>query len=183
LKQKKYLTQRNKVIGKIELNKQDALKLYHFNKYEIFFIFVFHKKTEMTHILNPRLIADVFDEDVIIANLDTGTYYSLSGVATQILGELPFQDSSKVFNEIANKLQENSNEVISELNEYFKRMQDEEVIIVADSEAKSKKVTLKEPLKYMKSEFSTYTDLQELLLLDPIHEIDEDEWKVSDGKK
>ena len=93
----------------------------------------------MTHILNPRLIADVFDEDVIIANLDTGTYYSLSGVATQILGALPFQDSSKVFNDIANKFQENSNEIVSELNEYFKKMQDEEVIIVTDSEGNQKK--------------------------------------------
>jgi c-di-AMP phosphodiesterase-like protein len=121
----------------------------------------------MTHILNPRLIADVFDEDVIIANLDTGT----------------FQDSSKVFNEIASKFQENSIEIVIELNECFKNMQDEEVIIVVDSEGKSKKVTLKEPLKYIKSEFLTYTDLQELLLLDPIHEIDEDEWQISDDKK
>ncbi|MFT5213711.1 MAG: hypothetical protein ACI9WV_001435 [Patiriisocius sp.] len=137
----------------------------------------------MTHILNPRLIADVFDEDVIIANLDTGTYYSLSGVAAQILGALPFQDSSKVFNEIASKFQENSIEIVIELNECFKNMQDEEVIIVVDSEGKSKKVTLKEPLKYIKSEFLTYTDLQELLLLDPIHEIDEDEWQISDDKK
>jgi hypothetical protein len=137
----------------------------------------------MTHILNPRLIADVFDEDVIIANLDTGTYYSLSGVAAQILGALPFQDSSKVFNEIASKFQENSIEIVIELNECFKNMQDEEVIIIVDSEGKSKKVTLKEPLKYIKSEFLTYTDLQELLLLDPIHEIDEDEWQISDDKK
>jgi hypothetical protein len=137
----------------------------------------------MTHILNPRLIADVFDEDVIIANLDTGTYYSLSGVAAQILGALPFQDSSKVFNEIASKFQEKSIEIVIELNECFKNMQDEEVIIVVDSEGKSKKVTLKEPLKYIKSEFLTYTDLQELLLLDPIHEIDEDEWQISDDKK
>lgn len=151
-------------------------------KFEIFF-FIFVLKKIMIQILNPRLIADVFDEDVIIANLDTGIYYSLSGIATQILGKLPFQDPSKVFNEIANKLQENSNEIESELNEYYNKMLDEKVIVLADLEEKSKKVILKESLKYIKSEFSTFTDLQELLLLDPIHEISEDEWKVSDEKK
>jgi hypothetical protein len=129
------------------------------------------------YILNPRLAADIFDNEYIIANLDTVLYYSIQGIAVSLVQALPFEDPSAPINKIALIFNGSENNVADELKEIWQQLVNEEIV--------------KEPIKpvainegwvpvtnYAAPLFNRYADMQDLLMLDPIHEVDEEGWPV-----
>jgi hypothetical protein len=129
------------------------------------------------YILNPRLAADIFDDEYIIANLDTGLYYSIQGVAVSLVQALPFEDPAVPIEKLATAFKGSANNVSDELQGIWQQLLQEEIV--------------KEPIKpvainegwvpatnYAAPLFNRYADMQDLLMLDPIHEVDEEGWPV-----
>ena len=149
-------------------------------------MFIFGKsfKTPL-HMLfiNPRITADLFDNEIILANLDTGLYYTLSGCVIEALNHLPttsLQDLSAILIEkygtpFQEKINQDVEQIISELKK-------EEIVL--DQEKYSTKeynFDFKLPEEYQCSVFNKYADMQDLLVLDPIHDVDEDGWAVQES--
>jgi Coenzyme PQQ synthesis protein D (PqqD) len=131
----------------------------------------------------PPVIHQLLDGEVIVVNLDSGTYYSLDGTAATIweaidrgasLGET-IADAAARYDAPAAAVERAVTTFVDELRR--------EELVVAEAAngaerpgptrtngAPAARVTFTEPV------LNKYTDMQELLLLDPIHEVDESGW-------
>lgn len=128
--------------------------------------------------LNPRLAAEIFDGEYIIANLDTGLYFSVQGLAVSMINFLPFETKDQAIDLLANTFPENSETIQKELTSILDELIENEIVLKDDLKTlvESKSNTL--PIKYVASRFNKYADMQDLLLLDPIHDVDEDGWNI-----
>lgn len=135
------------------------------------------------YFLNPRLAADVFDGEYIIANLDTGLYYSVQGLAVAVIKALPFQDYNAVIHILAQAFPENAAVIEQELNTIIKELLAEEIIGYDKAITSSAEVRCVPPAEYNAPRFNRYADMQDLLLLDPIHDVDEAGWTVQKENK
>lgn len=108
---------------------------------------------------SPFVISDTIDEMVIVINVNSGAYYSLSTIGGQVWSKI---DALNVdFNE-------------QELN-YIKTMADEGLLIVEGDIATTQQVEF--------SELGTkYMDMEGMLMGDPIHEVDEQGWPAIKAK-
>ena len=129
-------------------------------------------------ILNPRLAADIFDGEYIIANLDTGLYYSVQGIAVPLLQSLPFDNVDAVIQSFLAALPEDASAIQSELPAVFQQLRDEGVVLQADATATIASGAVSLPSGYQTPRFNRYADMQDLLMLDPIHDVDEEGWSV-----
>jgi len=136
------------------------------------------------YLLNQRIAVDLFDGDFILANLDTGIYYSLTGLAVYLVSKLPFESQENEIEKISSLFKDESSIVNEDLKIVWDGLIKEE-IIVSRTEVKDTikvfKVDL--PIEFIPSKLSKYADMQDLLMLDPIHEVDEDGWSTTEEMK
>lgn len=130
------------------------------------------------YFLNPRLAADVFDGEYIIANLDTGLYYSIQGMAVSLINALPFQDYDEIVTALVDAFPDHASSIKVELTSIIGELLNEEIIKKDSSGILSSSPVLTLPDTYSPPRFNRYADMQDLLLLDPIHDVDEEGWTV-----
>jgi hypothetical protein len=133
------------------------------------------------YFLNPRLAADIFDGEYIIANLDTGLYYSVQGGAVSLLNALPFEDPNQVIGLLTDAFPEQAPVINQELNTILKELLAEEIIRQGNITIPTDRPAFVLPAEYMPARFNRYADMQDLLLLDPIHDVDENGWTVQNN--
>lgn len=137
---------------------------------------------------SPKLIHETIDEEVIIINLDDGNYYSLDKVGASIWG---FVESGATVGEtaeaIAHRYEGSRAGVETAVNQLIAELQQEDLIVPDDAKKpqriKRLDVRIEAGSETEKPSFEApilhkYTDMQDLLLLDPIHEVDESGWPV-----
>jgi hypothetical protein len=133
------------------------------------------------YFLNPRLAADVFEGEYIIANLDTGLYYSIQGLAVSLVKAMPFQDPQVVIRLFADAFPDTQTAIENELTLLLKELLDEGIIIQDENTDLAITPICTPPSEYIPSRFNRYADMQDLLLLDPIHDVNEEGWTVQKG--
>jgi hypothetical protein len=123
------------------------------------------------------------DEEVLAINLETGTYYSLPGISGQIWMWLVEGATLDGIRQALVDLYEGDRAIIEREAERFIEMLKTENLISGDhGRASSAPIVLaknqaaKKPFNGLNME--KYSDLQDLLLLDPIHETDAAGWPV-----
>lgn len=121
-------------------------------------------------------ISEVIDNDTVIVNLQTGCYYSLNATASFIwdmLKEGSDNDSiannyKTVFNiEYATASKDTAN-ILSTLKN--------KSLINRTAEIADIETDFSFSIPYIEPVIEEFTDMQEMLLLDPIHEVSEDGW-------
>ncbi len=128
------------------------------------------------YILHHRLTADLFDDELVIANLDTGLYYTLSGSIIEILNQLPIENIIEIEKLILSLYPDAD---ITNFKSVFTRLLEEQLIVNVDKiEADQPKWNYNTKSSYQNSVLNKYADMQDLLILDPVHEIDEEGWPV-----
>jgi len=132
------------------------------------------------------VIYEVFDSEIVIINLSTGSYYSLdkSGAEIWRLLERP-KTKAAIVQEISNRYLGDHTHLEQEIDKFLDELQQNSLIApteTADAEdsnhptesgetvAGATKLPFEAPIVHK------YTDMEELLLLDPIHEVDEMGW-------
>ena len=131
------------------------------------------------HIAHERV-----DDEVIAINLTTGAYFSLSGTAADCWTLLA---ASAPVNVVAATLAErygrDRDQVEADLAELLERLEAEGLLkeVEAPNGAGAQAVELPQDDSlpdYRKPTLDKYEDMEELLLLDPIHEVDEAGWPL-----
>ena len=115
----------------------------------------------------PKVIHQVFETEAVVVNLETGSYYSLEGAGIDLwcLLEAGRSDDQIFENESARKfLEELANEALI--------VEDQEEIASGNGE----EISLTRDLSLDRPRLRKFTDMRDLLLLDPIHELDEAGW-------
>lgn len=135
---------------------------------------------------SPAVTHETIDGEAVIINLDSGNYYSLVDVGSFIWGLINSGNSaSEVLNRISEIYQGDAADIGQGVQELLAQLQQENLIVPLESanspdrsqmsqehtsENSHQKLPFTQPL------LQKYSDMQELLLLDPIHDVDETGW-------
>ncbi len=124
---------------------------------------------------------ETFEGELVVVNLETGRYYAMRGASSDIF-KLCLQEASTA--EIvaaisANYIIDARHDIESSVENYLDKLMDEGIIVETSARSESGLSPFLEPAE--KLPFSTPTleihnDMQDLLMLDPIHEVDEAGW-------
>jgi hypothetical protein len=129
-----------------------------------------------------NILSDVFGEEVVLVNLDSGMYYSLRGSATQIWIRLFNQYSLiEILADLIQIYQVTENQLITDINLFVTQLLELKIIKTAtDAERKKIDFISKDVLiDYSTPVVEIFSDMQEILLLDPVHDVDKSGWPIS----
>lgn len=133
---------------------------------------------------SPKVIFEAFDDEVLVIDFDSGRYFSMRGSAFDIWQMLVAGCSDA---EIVQRLAEHhgaqEHAVQSAVHEHTRRLLDERLIVESPENASCNECAITTQGAFAAPVMEQFTDMQELLLLDPIHEVDQAGWpKRADDK-
>lgn len=129
---------------------------------------------------DPGVIFQLFDDEVVAIHLASGTYHSLQGIAGeafQILG-IDGGTSEDVAARLSQIYDASAEQIERDLHPFFMKLESEELIApstVAARPAPEPKVG-QIRASYYAPDFQTHRDLQQLFLIDPVHDVDATGW-------
>ena len=134
----------------------------------------------------PKITHETIDGETVIINLDNGTYYSLVGVGAEIWGLIESGAAvDNIIEAINHRYEGDRLDIECGVNKLVAEFQQEGLVVPENgkkpenfeliktqvgSESQGERPVFKAPI------MDKYTDMQDLLLLDPIHEVDETGW-------
>jgi hypothetical protein len=131
---------------------------------------------------NPYVVYDAMEGEVVIVNLRLGFYYSVRGIGADIWESLVQGYSQK---EIVEKLlgdydadRQSIEKSVADMLELFTKEQF--LTPLTEKESAQVKEITHHPrpvkLKFASPNFEKFTDTKDVLLLDPVHDVDENGW-------
>lgn len=140
---------------------------------------------------HPGIVSEVIEGEAVIVNLETGDYFSMAGAGAFVWGLLEKQISAEdILKRVFAHYEGDELTISSSVEQILKELEDEGLIVDLTEPAESiescSSPVITDGLE--KTRFETpvlekYTDLSELLFLDPIHEVDDTGWPAAAEKK
>ncbi len=132
----------------------------------------------------PTVTHETIDGEAVIINLDSGNYYSLVDVGSFIWGLVENGASAnEVQNQVLQTYQGSPSDIDRGVQELLAALQQENLIVPVNGAAEVSELAVAVPSNnhHEKPSFNPpslhkYSDMQELLLLDPIHDVDDAGW-------
>lgn len=127
----------------------------------------------------PPVLHETIDHETIIVNLEIGTYYSLNPAGTSIWSGF---DRGASVEEIVEVLAQQSGAdagiVQRGVSAFVEQLLAEKLLVACEGEPEASEPVTDWPdgLRFEPPALSTYTDMQELLLLDPVHDVGVGGW-------
>ena len=148
------------------------------------------KRNVRLRINTPTVVGQVIDGEAVVINLQTGAYYSLVGSAAAIWEALERElPPSLLRDSLEAQFWTSRDEIDRTLEEFVEVLRGEGLIVdsvgtpapaagdaVAALPPPSARTAFEPPV------LAKYTDMQELLLLDPIHDTDDAGWPQPAGR-
>lgn len=131
----------------------------------------------------PHIVSEIIESEAIIINLDSGSYYSLQEAGADIWAGV--QDGiriGEIIDRLGAKYEGDEEAIRSAAMDLLSQLEDEALIkrdgaaSVGEPTASTADEKPAEKMPFSAPELHKYTDMQELLLLDPIHEVDASGW-------
>jgi hypothetical protein len=135
----------------------------------------------------PDVVHETIDGETVIVNLENGVYYSLrkSGVDVWNLIETG-ANLDELTSGLLERYEGSPELVRKSITELLVALQQEGLVQVSSTRRTPgetpQALTGAGKSKFEQPLFEKYSDLQELLLLDPIHEVDEEGWPRKAGE-
>jgi len=134
----------------------------------------------------PDVVFEYFKDETVLINLKSGNYYSIDKVGTDILSLIEKKETlNKIINHIKIRYNASAQDIDDSVKEFITQLHNEKIIKQEISSGREKKSSEKKAssqsenikkVSFSPPRLSKYTDMQELLLLDPIHDVDETGW-------
>ena len=128
----------------------------------------------------PKVLFEAFEDETVLINLDSGNYYSFSGSGALIWDCMVRGDS---VGSVIEDLQERFgglDGIAPGVEDFVRELVEENLIVeIASEPAKASEKVARQSVmleRFERPALQKYTDMQDLLLLDPIHEVDETGW-------
>lgn len=135
---------------------------------------------------DPSVTSEEIDGEVIIVNLLNGNYYSAVNVAACLwTWVLAGYSVEQMRSELTNHYAEHAGSIDSDLSQFFANLESDNLVVRPDrsqvenvcEESAGEGVTF--PDSYSAPVLSCYSDMQDLLLLDPIHDVADVGWPTA----
>ncbi|HEX5034785.1 MAG TPA: PqqD family protein [bacterium] len=131
----------------------------------------------------PKVISETIDGETIIINLESGNYFSLNASGGTLWQGLASKTPRAVIVENLCRLYNlKIEDAKSDVEEFFGRLLQENLIVGREGHgpaAGAASPSLNDARRYEKPALLKYEDMQDLLLLDPIHDVDEAGWPMT----
>ena len=131
----------------------------------------------------PTVTHETIDGEAVIINLDSGNYYSLVDVGSFIWGLVEKGASTnELQDQVLQTYRGSPSDVDHGVQELLAQLQQENLIVPVNGDAEADlSATVPSQNGHEKPAFNPpllhkYSDMQELLLLDPIHDVDDAGW-------
>jgi Coenzyme PQQ synthesis protein D (PqqD) len=130
---------------------------------------------------SPQVINETIDGEAIMINLATGSYYSLDRVGGDVWAlldaSLPVDD---IVVQLGRRYDGAEDDIRRAVDDLLQRLSSEELVVPCDDSDPVGAASL-EPVPAGRPPFRTprlekFTDMQDLILLDPVHEVDSRGW-------
>ncbi len=132
-----------------------------------------------------RVVHDLTDGEVLAIRSDTGTYYSMAGSAADIWEAVGAgADTDAIVDFLVSRHAVTREVAAAAVAGFIERLLDEQLVVTADSGRPVGDLPppLDSPHAWEEPALQVYTDMQDLLLFDPIHEVGPEGWpNVSDA--
>jgi hypothetical protein len=135
---------------------------------------------------SPKVVHQAFDDEIVMVNLEQGNYYSLSRVGAVVCDVLDRGVTvPEVVEDLCRRYEGDRTEIHAAVEKFVDELRAEGLVVPAapghapakDGSGADEPATGREPFEAPSLE--KYTDMQDLLLLDPIHEVDETGWPAA----
>lgn len=132
----------------------------------------------------PDVLHETIEGEVVLVNMKSGAYYSIDKVGATIWELLASGCSSvQIAEALAQRFEGDRDEIASSVGRLLKRFEEEELVVPDSERGESGASSGTEDVPnqegrppFEEPTLQKYTDMQQLLLLDPIHEVDETGW-------
>lgn len=130
---------------------------------------------------SPQVINETIDGEAIMINLATGSYYSLDRVGGEVWAlleaSLPVDD---IVVQLSRRYEGAEDDIRRAVDDLLQRLSSEELVVPCDDSDPVGAASL-EPAPASRRPFHAprlekFTDMQDLILLDPVHEVDSRGW-------
>jgi hypothetical protein len=126
----------------------------------------------------PKVISEVYEDEVVAINLETGTYFGMGGTAREvwglIQGEVPVEG---MVSYLAERYSKPSQEVAMDLASFTDSLIAHGLVAAAPSSGSQAPAPRNDSAgSWEAPKLMVYDDMKDLLLLDPIHDVDETGW-------
>ena len=142
---------------------------------------------ETYKIASTHIVSEIFaDEEAAVINLKSGNYYSLNKTGAEIWRQIEQGSAVKQINDnLRRKFAAGGSFDDGEIERFVQRLKEEGLIVAAETDSiagaklqDSETADVGGQNVYEPPLIETYADMQELLLLDPIHEVEESNWLI-----
>jgi Coenzyme PQQ synthesis protein D (PqqD) len=138
---------------------------------------------KMRHRVNsPNVIHETIEGEVILIDLKTGTYYSLRGVGAAIWqGIVAGADGEQIADELRRRYDASEDQTADAVKSLIAELERESLIRADDGLGDAAQVPIFEngagpPLPFEPPSLEKHSDMQDLILLDPVHEVGAEGW-------
>lgn len=137
---------------------------------------------EKYQVNSAKVVAETIDGEVVIVNLEKGDYYSLVKSGAQIWSKIEQNLTlPQILQRMMAEYDDSEENITKNVKGFIEILKTEGLILVeaidSDSESKNNTTVVQTngagKLEFDLPTLEKYTDMEELLLLDPIHEVDE----------
>lgn len=127
----------------------------------------------------PEVVSETLDGEALIVHLGTGSYFSCRGAAEAIWAQLMAGRTAAEAAETLAAHYGSPATLGADVERFLGEVLAEALLVPSDAAAGGTPETTPSTTSYERPELSKYTDMQELLALDPVHDVDQEEgWPV-----
>ena len=136
----------------------------------------------MTYRVNsPQVISETVGGETIIVNLASGHYFSLQGSAVDVWQGIERGESAAtVVLQLEQRYEAPDGEIGAAVQKLLDDFVEAELLVADTNGAAPAPVALTQEtaarIPFVAPSFSTFTDMQDIILLDPVHEVDTRGW-------
>ena len=126
----------------------------------------------------PRIVHEEVEGQVVAIDFEPGVYYGLAGVAADVWSAMG--DGVRVdvlVGALARRYPDAGSTADDEIRQFLDDLHERNLIVAVNAEAPAREVWDK-PFgsPYVSPELEVHTDMQDILLLDPIHDVSDQGW-------
>lgn len=125
---------------------------------------------------NPNVIFEILDGEMVMINLDSGCYYTMNECGAALWAQLKKAVSVDSLGEAFAKVAGQDQACAAQAIQAFVAKLQAEGLVRETAEASDVVPTMPAITKLEAPQLMVFRDMQDLLLLDPVHEISEQGW-------
>jgi hypothetical protein len=144
-------------------------------------------QTDARHRVNaPQVIAETVAGEAMIVNLATGHYFSLQGSGVDIWSEIERERSlSEIVAALEQRYVAHDDEIETEVLRLVEELEHEHLIVrIGENEYHAEAVPSRngthavprDRQQFVQPVLAKFTDMEDIILLDPVHEVDASGW-------